>query len=164
MAKEKIGCARTVAGAWTARPAQAGWGTIERPYSGIQRRPHYSEGELPVISIDQVPSGIILVRVSGKLTACDMKEFVAEFQSIADTNEPLRLLIELDDFRGWELKALWEDLKFDVKHQDSMDRVAIVGDHAWQSWGVELTKPFFRANMRFFDGGEVVEAQSWLIS
>ena len=46
------------------------------------------------------------------------------------------MLIELKDFEGWDFKGLWADLKFDVSHQEQMDRIAILGDKRWQDWGI----------------------------
>jgi len=43
-----------------------------------------------------------------------------------------------------------------------MDRVAIVGDRAWQEWGTRLSKPFFKAEMRYFERDKAADARAWL--
>lgn len=98
----------------------------------------------------------------GRLARVDYDRFVPEFERIARAQGPLRLLIELDDFRGWDLPALWEELKFDTTHQNDMGRVAIIGDRAWQEWGTGLSKPFFKAEMRYFERDKAADARAWL--
>ncbi|MCB1884704.1 MAG: STAS/SEC14 domain-containing protein [Geminicoccaceae bacterium] len=112
-----------------------------------------------MLTMTQEGGGIDVVDVSGVLTKADYDRFVPAFERLAG---PRRLLIRLDDFRGWGTPALWEDLKFDATHQGDMGRIAIVGDRAWQDWGTTLSKPFFRAGMRYFDRDREADARAWL--
>lgn len=115
-----------------------------------------------MLTMDTGTTGIVAIRASGKLSKSDYDRFVPEFERIAGTSRPLRILVELDDFQGWELPALWEELKFDTTHQSDMGRVAVVGDKAWQEWGTGLSKPFFKAEMRYFDHDQTADARAWL--
>ena len=38
----------------------------------------------------------------------------------------------MKDFHGWDAGALWEDIKFDLKHFSDIERVAMVGEKKWQ--------------------------------
>jgi hypothetical protein len=109
-------------------------------------------------------AGIVTIQAAGRLTKADYDRFVPEFERIARARGTLRLLVELDDFRGWDLPALWQELKFDVAHHKDMGRVAIVGDKAWQKWGTLLSKPFFRARTRYFERGQAADARAWLMA
>jgi hypothetical protein len=106
--------------------------------------------------------GTVLIRASGRLTAADYAGFVPAFERLARSQGPLRVLLDLRDFRGWEAPALWDELKFDATHQDAFRRIAVLGDRRWQEWGTRLSRPFFRAEMRYFDRAEAGEAWSWL--
>lgn len=53
-------------------------------------------------------------------------------------------------------------MKFDATHQDAMERIAIVGENQWEEWGTKLSKPFFKADVRFFTPGRAAEARAWL--
>jgi SpoIIAA-like len=109
-------------------------------------------------------AGIVTIKAAGRLAKADYDRFVPEFEGIARTRGPLRLLIELDDFRGWDLPALWEELKFDVAHRRDMASVAIVGDKGWQKWVTLLSKPFFRAHVRYFERDQAADARAWLMA
>lgn len=105
---------------------------------------------------------LVEIQASGRLTGDDYERFVPELERLASERGPLRLYIELNDFRGWDAKGLWKDLEFDVKHQDDMQRIAIVGDKAWEEWGTKLSKPFFKADMRYFTPDEAEAARQWV--
>lgn len=115
-----------------------------------------------MLTIDTEATGIVVLKASGRLTKADYDRLVPAFERLAKEKGPLRLLVELDDFHGWDLPALWEELKFDLTHQKDLGRAAIVGDQAWQDWGTRLSKPFFRAEIRYFDRHDTAAARAWL--
>jgi hypothetical protein len=106
--------------------------------------------------------GMIRMKASGTITRDDVQRFIPEFERVARSKGPVRMMIELEDFQGWNFGGLWEDLKFDMQHQSDMGRIAIVGDKRWQDLGTRLSKPFFKAEMRYFDRNELEQAESWL--
>lgn len=108
-------------------------------------------------------NGIVIVRASGTLNVEDFRNFVPSFEAISKRRGPLRIYLALDDLQNIEPSALWEDVKFDAAHQDSYQRIAVVGDRAWQDWGTRLSKPFFQAQMRFFSPEEQNDAVAWLL-
>jgi hypothetical protein len=114
-----------------------------------------------MLTMETDDSGMVLIKASGRLSKADYDRFVPDFERIAGVRRPVRILIELDDFHGWDLPGLWQELKFDTTHQSDMGRVAIVGDRAWQEWGTRLSKPFFKAELRYFDRDQA-DARAWL--
>jgi SpoIIAA-like len=76
----------------------------------------------------------------------------------------IRMLVEMHDFHGWTVGALWEDIKFDVKHFSDIERVAMVGESKWQHGMAVFCKPFTAAEVRYFDRSEIEQARMWLIS
>ncbi|MEQ8813144.1 MAG: STAS/SEC14 domain-containing protein [Thalassobaculum sp.] len=115
-----------------------------------------------MLTLEQGADGIVTVRASETLTRSDYDRFVPEFEQLAKTLGPVRLLLDLENFRGWDLPGLWEEFKFDVSHQDDLGRVAVVGEPGWQEWATRLSKPFFKAESRFFDRTRMAEARAWL--
>lgn len=107
-------------------------------------------------------NGIVTVKVAGRLTMADYERFVPALERLAEARGPLHTLIELGNFEGWDAEGLWEELRFDVSHQDDMGQVAIVGDKAWQEWGTWFSKPFFKAEMKYFARGGEGAARRWL--
>jgi len=115
------------------------------------------------VNLIQKNEGKILeVHVSGKLVVEDYRQFVPLFEQLLKQHGKLRLLLEMTAFHGWEAKALWDDIKFDVKHFNDIERVAIVGENKWQQWMATFCKPFTTATVRYFEKNAMAEAQAWL--
>jgi hypothetical protein len=74
----------------------------------------------------------------------------------------IRLLAQFHDFQGWDLHALWDDIKFSATHCTKIDRFALVGDKKWEQWMAKVCKPFTMAKIRYFDASELSAAQTWL--
>lgn len=116
-----------------------------------------------MISIEHDRDNFLVCRVSGWLTKEDYDAAVPELENALKlARQPLRLMIILEDFRGWDLAALWEDLKFDVAHGDDFGRVAVIGESSFQEWATRLSKPFFGSEMRFYDVSDRARARAWL--
>ncbi len=105
---------------------------------------------------------VLEVKVRDKLTHADYQYCVAEFERLLKEHGKLRLLYDLVNFHGWEAAALWDEIKFDVKHLSDIERMALVGDKTWKKWMAEFCKPFTRATVRYFPHDKVEEARSWL--
>jgi hypothetical protein len=104
------------------------------------------------------------VRVSGKLTKADYEHFVPEVERLIKQYGKLRIMLEMHDFHGWEAGALWEDIKFDLKHFNHIERLAMVGETKWEAMMSQFCKPFTTAKIRYFDQTKADEARSWLVS
>jgi hypothetical protein len=116
-----------------------------------------------MITIEHDRDNYLICRVSGKLSKSDYDAAVPEIENaLKMRGEPLRMMILLEDFRGWEIGALWEDLKFDVKHGNDFGRIAVLGDSTLEHWGTTLSKPFLGSEMRYFDLQERAAARAWL--
>ena len=81
---------------------------------------------------------IVHVRVSGKLTQADYDKLIPAWERIIANAGAMRLLLVMEDFHGWELGAAWDDLRFEMKHRNSVERVAMVGDKAWEKWMTKI--------------------------
>jgi hypothetical protein len=100
--------------------------------------------------------------VSGKLMRADYRRFVPEFERLVNKHGKIRILFDMRDFRGWKAAALWDDLKFDLKHFAAIERLAMVGNRKWQKWMSKFCRPFTTAQIRYFNRADIGEARAWL--
>jgi SpoIIAA-like len=115
------------------------------------------------VAIEKEADGkILLVCVSDKLTRDDYRRFVPEIEEQVMRHGRIRIMFEMRDFHGWTVGAMWEDVKFDVKHFSDIERLAIVGEKAWERGMAAFCRPFTRAKMRYFHRNESGEAWRWL--
>jgi hypothetical protein len=117
---------------------------------------------MPIEITEQNGGKLLDVRLSGKLTHQDYQAFVPEFERLVNLHGKIRILLEMVDFHGWEGAALWDDIKFDVKHFTHLERLAMVGDKKWEKGMSVFCKPFTTAKVRYFDVSEIAEARLWV--
>jgi hypothetical protein len=115
--------------------------------------------------IEQLPAPsakALAFKMSGKLHDEDYKTFVPLIDAVAAREGKVRLLAQFEDFHGWDLHALWDDIKFATTHCTTIERIALVGDKKWQEWMAKVCKPFTLAKVRFFNASEVEAARAWV--
>ena len=113
--------------------------------------------------ITEVAEGrTIEVALTGKLTKEAYEEFVPLTERRINQYGKIRMLVVLNDFHGWDAGALWEDIKFDLKHFNDIERLAIVGETKWEKGMTMFCRPFTTASIRYFDHSEIGSARQWL--
>ncbi|MCE9555274.1 MAG: STAS/SEC14 domain-containing protein [Planctomycetes bacterium] len=116
-----------------------------------------------VLGLDLNADGKILeVQVTGKLTKEAYQEFVPLIEKMVGQHGKVRILFHMHDFHGWEVGALWEDIKFDMKHFKDIERLAIVGESKWEQGMAMFCKPFTTAKIQYFDVSKIDEARNWI--
>ena len=105
---------------------------------------------------------VLVVNLSGKLTKEDYAHFVPEVERLVKQYGKVRMLVQMHDFHGWTLGALWQDIKFDIKHFSDIERLALVGERKWEAGMATFCKPFTRATIRYFDEANAVAAHDWI--
>jgi hypothetical protein len=112
---------------------------------------------------EKAESRVIEVNLTGRLTQDDYRRFEPEVQRAIEQHDgDLRILVDLRDFHGWSPSGLWEDIKFDVKHFNDVEKVALVGDKKWEKGMAVVCKPFTTAEVRFFDADEMDQGRTWV--
>ena len=115
--------------------------------------------------IEQLPQKsdqILGFKLSGKLHDEDYKKFVPVVDAAAAKHGKIRMLAWFHDFHGWDMHALWDDIKFSTTHCTKIRRIAIVGEKTWEKWMATVCKPFTMAKIRYFDAKDAESAKKWL--
>ncbi len=107
---------------------------------------------------------VVKIKVSGKVSRDDYRQRLPELEEILNDGGTFRFFIEMEEVTGFEAGALWEDLKFDLKHKDQNGKVALVGDRKWEERVLKLADLFFKAEMKYFPRNCVDEAWEWVNS
>jgi len=101
----------------------------------------------------------------GQLRKSDLKTCEERLAGEIDRVGPVKLLFDLSGFEGWETRSDWNDLSFFVKHGDSIEQIAIVGDDKWKSQAMMFAGAGLRkAPVEYFPQGELTKARTWLSS
>ena len=105
---------------------------------------------------------IIEVTVSGKLTHEAYQEFVPRTEAAIQKYGKIRILFVMLGFEGWSAGALWDDIKFDLKHFAHIERLAIVGETKWEKGMSMFCRPFTTAAIKYFDHANLDKAREWI--
>ena len=92
------------------------------------------------------------VKASGKLTDADYQDLLPRLESAIAGFGPLRMFIDMEDFRAIELQAAWNDF----------ERVAIVGDKRWEELSAKAFDLITEGDFRYFDGADRGRARAWI--
>lgn len=115
------------------------------------------------VHLEQSHEGkLVEVRVTGKLHKEDYEQFAPEVESLIKRHGKVRMLVDLHDFHGWDVSALWQDIKFDVKHFNDIERLAMVGESKWEKGMAVFCRPFTTAKVRYFNRANEAQAHEWI--
>ena len=113
------------------------------------------------IGMQQEDGGKALkIALVGTVVKEDYKPLVTEFSHLAAKYGKVRVLLDMTRFHGWDASALWQEIKFDLKNLDKLERLAVIGEARWQHAIASIAKPF--TEVRYFHGSQILEAQAWL--
>jgi hypothetical protein len=105
---------------------------------------------------------LLEVHVSGKLTKEDYEQFTPAAERAIDNHGKIRVLFDMHDFHGWNAAAIWEDTKFGMHHIKDIEKIAMIGEKAWEHGMATFCKPFTAAKIRYFDRADEKAGRSWL--
>ena len=120
-----------------------------------------------VETVTDLPSGTLGFRASGTITSDEYRKLMEPIYAALERGQKLNIYFELDDdFRGVDLRALWEDLKaagsVGLKHRSSWQRIALVTDKDWVRHGASAFGWLAPGELRLFEPSERDEARAWL--
>jgi hypothetical protein len=111
---------------------------------------------------EEVHGKVMELDLHGKLGREDYARFVPETEKMIREHGKLRLLVTMHDFHGWDPGALWEDVKWNAKHFNHIERLAVVGEKTWHKWMTGFCKPFTTAQVRYFTLEQREAARAWI--
>ena len=115
-----------------------------------------------ITALEKTKGGVLGFTLSGKLHDEDYRHFVPAVDAAIAAHGKVRLLAHFVDFHGWDMHALWDDIKFATVHCTKVERIALVGDRRWEEWMAKVCKPFTMAKVQYFDASQTDEAWAWL--
>jgi hypothetical protein len=114
-------------------------------------------------SLHHESGNLYRVEIRGTLRKSDLdrvqESLVAQMGPIGRA----RLLFVLEGFTGWEPQDNWSDMSFYVRHGDSIERIAIVGDERWREEALMFVAADLRKGpVQFFPAHAAADARLWL--
>ena len=114
--------------------------------------------------VEDTAAKLLTVKGSGQLSAGDYDKLEPSVEKLMKSCGRIKILFIMQDFHGWEMGAVWEDIKFATKHCRDIEKVAMVGENSWEKWMATICKPFTMSSIKYFDTGEDDAARNWLVN
>ncbi len=114
------------------------------------------------IAIEILGPSALELDILDKLNSDDYREFIPLAEQSIERQGKVNLLVRIKNFHGWTPAALWEDLKFDVKHFNDVGRLAVVGKDESIKWMATVSRPFTGAEVEFFKEQQLDAARAWI--
>jgi hypothetical protein len=115
--------------------------------------------------MDDVPSGVIGLRASGKLTKEDYRQALEPALKEAMDSGEARVVFVLTDFDGIEPGAWLDDVKTGLRvelgNRKAWRRLAVVTDVDWVGTAMQLFAWAMPGELEVYDLDELEEAKSW---
>ncbi|MEM8632614.1 MAG: STAS/SEC14 domain-containing protein [Pseudomonadota bacterium] len=109
--------------------------------------------------------GVLHVALLGQLDAEIYAEETEDLNAFIRANDRFRLLLDLRHFDGWQgLGALSEHYRLVRDHHMLIDKLAIVGNRAWERLAAKIGARALNADSRYFDEDEFAQAKDWVSS
>lgn len=111
----------------------------------------------------QMEGDVLTLRLLGKLEPSVYDGAEKDIDNLMSRSDNVCLLLDLREFDGWAgLSALGDHLSLVREHRRIPQRIAIVGDKAWQRLAEKLMSQFVNARTKFFDAGDYEGAVAWI--
>jgi hypothetical protein len=105
---------------------------------------------------------VICTSFSGDISKSDYDQFTPQVEALVKASGSIRMLIDMTGLKGEKSEAWKSDWNFGEEFRDKIEKLAMVGDKAWESM---LTKGFgskYAQQAKYFDADSISSAWEWL--
>ena len=115
------------------------------------------------VTIQQEEGHLTVMRITGMLKKSQMDAALEAEAKKWKAATKVKVLVILEDFKGWERCADWGDVSFLLEHDNQIDKIAIVADPKWETDSLTFLGAGFRqGQVKFFPMKQLALARAWL--
>ena len=102
------------------------------------------------------------MKAVGKLTHEDYERITPMIDSALHTvtDPTVNAYLDATEFKGWALRAAWDDFKLGLRHGREFKKVAVVGHQDWLETASTVGSWFVGGTVKVFDNE--ADAMAWL--
>jgi len=114
-------------------------------------------------TIEREQGNFRVLRITGLLRKSEFDAALANEARQWGPATRVKVLVIVENFKGWERGADWGDIAFFETHGDQIDKIAIVADPQLETDLLMFAGAGFRrAPVKFFSANQLASAQAWL--
>jgi hypothetical protein len=96
------------------------------------------------------------------LTEDQLDEILTEIEETIADHGSVRLLVSMPSVPYPDIKAIDDDLGFWLRHSDSIDRYAVVGESPLLEWSSDVADRMTEPDIEYFEQTEIDDAWRWV--
>ncbi len=113
--------------------------------------------------IIKVEDSVVHIRIKDIMQVADKNKLESLGTDMLSKREKIRLVVLLENFKGWEKSEVWGDVGFMMEHGDDIVRMAIVGDEKWkEQMLIFVGKGLRKTEIEFFPPSSIKKAEDWV--
>ncbi|MDJ0555261.1 MAG: STAS/SEC14 domain-containing protein [Microcoleaceae cyanobacterium MO_207.B10] len=106
---------------------------------------------------------IVGFNIDGKIESSDIEKVTNLVEERLKSETKLRIYVEVKNIQGISLEALWQDLKFGLRHLKDFQKKAVVCEESWMTkLAAASNKIFTNIEVKCFSFSEKDEALEWV--
>ena len=114
-------------------------------------------------NLEQQNDRLLVLCITGELKKSELDAAQAGFVQKISKTGPIKLLVILENFTGWERTEEWGDTDFFFSHRNDFEKIAVVGDAKWEAQVLAFTGAGLRKGpVKMFPETSEAEARAWL--
>jgi hypothetical protein len=118
--------------------------------------------------LSDLPSGVVGVRLSGRLSGQEFREFRPNWEKLVGTGQIRFVEVIDDDYEGFGPGGLIEDTKMGFgalfRHHSAFKRLAVVTDKEWVVHVLHALAWMVPGEIKVFPLGDLDGAKQWVAS
>ena len=115
------------------------------------------------ITVQEESGGLAVMRITGQLKKSELDAVQGVASKKLDQSASVKLLIIVEDFKGWEGGVDWGDMSFYAEHGNKIAKIAIVADPKRESdWMMFMGAGIRPSPLKFFPPDQLSQARAWL--
>ncbi len=115
------------------------------------------------VTIEREEGNLRVLRITALLRKSELDAALATEANQWRPTTRVKVLVIVENFKGWERGADWGDVTFFETHGDQIDKIAIVADPQLETDLLMFAGAGFRrAPVKFFSANQLALARAWL--
>jgi hypothetical protein len=115
------------------------------------------------IKIITAAAGLLTVKVSGKLKKSELDKLQKAAIDVISAGANVRCLVLAEAFEGWDKSGNWGDIDFQMKYDQKIERIAIVGPKLLEDEISAFVASGLRpVDIQYFLPGQLAQARLWV--
>jgi hypothetical protein len=115
------------------------------------------------VTIEQGEGDFRVMRITGLLKKSEFDAALAAEARQWRPTSRVKVLVIVEDFKGWERGADWGDVAFFFEHDHQIEKIAIVSDPKWEVQTLVFAGAGVRrGEVKFFPTNQMAQARAWL--